>query len=143
MPHRSLALNSTSKWQHYLVGKRKTIGSIYLTQKKPCEGGRYDQSPGPAPTIYNTDEKFYCTHPLFGSKKQKEKERCQNEYYIKYRLLCLNEKEKKTYYRAYDGWKLAIDLTLANITIALETNQSKENDLRGSNHFPVFLTDDP
>ena len=34
----------------------------------------------------------------------------------RFNLLCLNEKEE-TYYRAYDGYKLTIDLTLANLAI--------------------------
>ena len=37
----------------------------------------------------------------------------------RYNLLCLDEKEK-TYYRAYDGCKSTIYLTLANLTIASE-----------------------
>ena len=47
----------------------------------------------------------------------------------RYNLFCLNEKEE-TYYRAYDGRKLTIDLTLANLTIAPEYQWSKEHNKR-------------
>ena len=59
----------------------------------------------------------------------------------KFNLLCLNEKEE-TYYRAFDGIKSTIDLTLTSITIAPEYRWSKEYELRGSDHFPIFLEDE-
>ena len=53
-------------------------------------------------------------------------------------LLCINKKEK-TYYRAFDGSKSTINLTIANLTIATEHEWSKEYELRGSNHFPIII----
>ena len=55
----------------------------------------------------------------------------------KFNLLCLNEKEE-TYYRAFDGIKSNIDLTLTSITIAPEYRWSKEYELRGSDHFSII-----
>ena len=55
--------------------------------------------------------------------------------------MCLNEKEE-TYYRAFDGKKTTIDLTLTSTTIAPEYRWSKEYELRGSDHFPILLEDE-
>ena len=49
--------------------------------------------------------------------------------------MCL--KEKKTYYRAYNGCKSTIDLTLANLTIAPEYKSSKKYEL-----FPIIIDDE-
>ena len=46
----------------------------------------------------------------------------------RFNFLCLNKKEE-TYYRAYDGCKSTIDLTLINLTIASEYKWNKEYDL--------------
>ena len=51
--------------------------------------------------------------------------RMLEKIFNRYNLLCLNEKEK-TYYRAFDGCKLTIDLTLANLMIAPKYKWSKE-----------------
>ena len=47
----------------------------------------------------------------------------------------------KTYYRAYNGCKSTIDLTLANLTIAPEYKWNKEYDLRGIGHFFIIIED--
>ena len=46
----------------------------------------------------------------------------------RYNLLCINKKEE-TYYRAFEGRKLTIDLTIASLMIALELEWSKEYEL--------------
>ena len=56
---------------------------------------------------------------LWGSKKMSPSGRMLEKILDSYDLLCLNEKEE-TYYRAYDGCKSTIDLTLVNLSIAPE-----------------------
>ena len=53
----------------------------------------------------------------------------------------LNKKEE-TYYRAYNDCKSTIDLTLANLTIALEYKWSKEYKFRVSDHFYIIIEDE-
>ena len=60
---------------------------------------------------------FNAHNPLHESEKMSTTERMLEKILDRYNLLCLNEKEE-TYYRVYEGCKLTIDLTLANITIA-------------------------
>ena len=52
----------------------------------------------------------------------------------KFNFLCLDEKEE-AYYRAYDGCKSTIDLTLANISITPEMIESNGYNLRNSDSF--------
>ena len=59
----------------------------------------------------------------------------------RYNLLCLNKKEE-TYYRAYNGCKLTIVLTLANLKIAPEYKWCKEYELGRSDHFPIIIEDE-
>ena len=51
----------------------------------------------------------------------------------RYNLLCISKKEE-TYYRAFNGSKLTIDLTIANLMIASELEW-------GSDHFPIIIED--
>ena len=46
----------------------------------------------------------------------------------RYNFLYIN-KEEETYYRAFDGNKSTIDLTVASLTIGLELEWSKEYEL--------------
>ena len=55
--------------------------------------------------------------------------------------MCLNEKEE-TYHSADDGCKLTIDLTLSSLTIAPENKWIKEYELKGSDHFVIFMKDE-
>ena len=81
---------------------------------------------------------FNAHNPLWGSEKMRTRGRMLEKILDRYSLLCLDEKEE-TYYRAYGGCKSTIDITLANIMIALEYLRSKEYDFRGSDHFPIFI----
>ena len=56
----------------------------------------------------------------------------------RYNLLCIKKKEE-IYYRALDGRKSTIDLTITSLTIAPELIWSKEFELRESNHFPIII----
>ena len=57
---------------------------------------------------------FNAHIPLWGSKKWSRRGKMLEQILDKINFLCLNETEE-TYYRTYDGYKLTIDLTLANI----------------------------
>ena len=74
-------------------------------------------------------EDFNAHNPLWRSEKMS----------TRYNLLCLNDK-KETYYRANDGCKLTINLTLANLTIVSEYKWIKEYKFKGSEHFPIMGT---
>ena len=52
------------------------------------------------------------------------------------------KKKKPTTYRAYNGCKSTIELTLANLMIALEYKWNNESKLRGSDHFPIIIEDE-
>ena len=67
--------------------------------------------------------------------------RMMEKIFDRYYLLCINKKED-TYYRTFDGSKLAIDLIIANLTIALELEWSKEYELRESDHFPIIIEEE-
>ena len=92
-----------------------------------------------APMILLGD--FNAHNPLWGSEKMSTRGRILENILDRFNLLCLNEKEE-TYYRAYDGKKSTIDLTLTSTTIAPEYRWSKEYKLRGSDHFPIILEDE-
>ena len=83
---------------------------------------------------------FNAHNPLWGSEKMRTRGRMLEKILDRYNLLCLNEKEK-IYYRAYNGGKLTIDLTVANQTKAPEYKWSKEYKLRGSDHFLIIMED--
>ena len=114
----------------YLVVKRKmTICLMYVTNR-PNNRRRYKRSPEAVSSTYETAGRLQCRKSTAGRMLEKILDR--------YSLLCLDEKEE-TYYRAYGGCKSTIDITLANIMIALEYLRSKEYDFRGSDHFPIFI----
>ena len=89
------------------------------TLNRPRDGGRYDRFPGAALSTYDTAERLYRTQPSMEKSKNKQNKKNAREILDRFNLLCLDEKEK-TYYKAYDGCKLTIDLTLANLMIAPE-----------------------
>ena len=70
-----------------------------------------------------------------------KKERMLEKFLEKYNLLCLNEKEE-TYYRAYDGCKSAIGLTLVYLIIGPVYKCSKEYEFRGSDYFPIIIEEE-
>ena len=53
----------------------------------------------------------------------------------------MNEKQE-TYYKAYDGYKSTIDITLAIILISPVIKWSNEYNFRGSDHFPIILNNE-
>ena len=59
----------------------------------------------------------------------------------RYNFLYIN-KEEETYYRAFDGSKSKIELTIASLTIALELEWSKEYELGGSDHLDIIIEDE-
>ena len=125
-----------------LVGRgKRTLCSIYLPPtEQVTEQELIDLLEQlPAPLILLGD--FNAHNPLWGSEKMSTRGRILENILDKFNLLCLNEKEE-TYYRAFDGIKSTIDLTLTSITIAPEYRWSKEYELKGSDHFPIFLEDE-
>ena len=93
----------------------------------------------PAPMILLRE--FNANNPLLGSEKMSTRGRMLERIFNRFNLLCLNEKEE-TYYRAYDGRKSRIDLTLANLTIAPKYKRSKEYKLGESDHFTIIIEDE-
>ena len=121
----------------FLAGKRKRIiCSIYLvsideeTEKDMIE--LLEQLPAPMILLGN----FKAHTPLWRSKKMRTRGRMREKFFNRYNLICINEKEE-THYRAYDGCKSTIDLTIINLTIAPEYKWSKEYELQNPNQVNV------
>ena len=84
-----------------------------------------EQLPAPRVMLRSFNEHTHCGEV----KKMSTRGRMLEKIFNRYNHLCLNEKEE-TYYRAYHGRKLPIDLTIENLTIAPEYKWSKEYKLR-------------
>ena len=82
---------------------------------RPSDRGRYEKSPGTAPSTYDLLGDFNVHNPLWRSEKMIIKGRMLEKILDRFNLLCLKEKEE-TYYRANNGCKSTIDLTFANLT---------------------------
>ena len=109
-----------------LVGRgKRTLCSIYLPPtEQVTEQELIDLLEQlPAPLILLGD--FNAHNPLWGSEKMSTRGRILENILDRFNLLCLNEKEE-TYYRAFDGAKSTIDLTISSTTIAPEYRWSKE-----------------
>ena len=93
------------------IGKgKRTVYFIYLppTDHVTEEDMRELLEQLLAPMILLGD--FNTHNPLWGSKKMSTRGRMMEKILDRYNLLCINKKEE-TYYRAFDGSKLTIDLT--------------------------------
>ena len=124
----------------YMAGKRKiTICSIYLPPRDQVteEDMKDLLEQLPAPMILLGD--FNAHNPLWGSEKISIRGRMLEKILARFNLL---KRKEKTYYRAYDGCKSTINLTLANLTIAPEYKWSKKYELWGSDHFPIIIEDE-
>ena len=86
-------------------------------------------------------ENFNASNLLWGSEKKSTRGRMMGKILNRYNLLCINKKEE-TYYRAFEGNKLTIDLTSVSLTIAQELEWSKEYELRGSDHFLIIIEEE-
>ena len=93
----------------------------------------------PVPIILLGD--FNADNPLWGSEKMSARGRMTEKLLNRYNLLCINKKEE-TYYRAFDGSKSTIDLTITSLTIAPELAWSREYELRGNDHFTIIIEEE-
>ena len=121
-----------------MAGKRKrNICSIYLLPTEEDMRNLLENIPAPMILL----EDFKTHNSLWGSEKMSTWGKMLEKILDRLNLLCINKKEE-TYYRAYNGCKLTIDLTLSNLTIVPEYKWSKEFKLRGSDHFPIIIEDE-
>ena len=118
----------------YLIQKgKRTVCSTYLppTDQGTEEDMKELMEQLPAPMILLGD------FNVWGSEKMSTRGRMIEKILNRYNLLCINNKEE-TYYRAFDGCKWTIKLTIASLTITLELEWSKNYELRGSDHFAII-----
>ena len=97
----------------YLIGKgKRTVCSIYIpsTDQGIEEDMRYLLEQLLAPVILLGD--FNVHNPLWGSEKMSTRDIMIVKILERYNLFFINKKEE-TYYRAFDGSKSTIDLTIA------------------------------
>ena len=145
--------NSTQKTKHMNGPSDGGSGTLHDSERKndnmlnistPSdlvmeEGMRNLLKQLPSPMILLGD--FNAHNPLWGSEKISIRGRMLEKILARFNLL---KRKEKTYYRAYDGCKSTINLTLANLTIAPEYKWSKKYNLRWtlSGHYPIIIKDE-
>ena len=113
----------------YLIGKgKRTVCSIYLPPTdQVIEEDMIDLLKQlPAPRILLGD--FNAHNPLWESEKMSTRGRMVEKLLDRYNHLYIHKKEET--YRAFDGNKSTIDLTIDNLMIAPKPEWSKEYELR-------------
>ena len=80
----------------YLIGKRKRTVCYISTPNRPGDRGRYERTPGAAPSTYDPAGRFQRTQSTMGKRENEHKRENDEKILDRYNLLCIKKKKKPT-----------------------------------------------
>ena len=139
--HHHIQLNSTLQAVaiSFTHGKLKSLCSIYIPPNDRITDDQLQEliDQLPKPTLIMGD--FNTHNPLWYDHRIDQRgEKIQN-LIEKEDLMVLNE-DYPTYFRPHDQASSTIDLALISNTCSLEFGWSVQNDLNGSDHYPIMVS---
>ena len=138
VPHHSVNLGSSLEAVAVGISLNKTITlcSVYLPSSSPIEIKKLDQLP--RPFILMGD--FNSHHTLWGCLDTNDKGRIIEDFVTKHDLILLNDKSS-TYLHPATGSYSSLDLSICSPEICPGFIWKVDDDLHGSDHFPIQVTE--
>ena len=140
IPHRKIELDTDLQAIAVSVSSYKTITlcSIYLSPSLKLDISDLYKLIDQLPASYILLGNFNSHNTLWGCRDMNPKGRKMEDLINKTNLSLFND-GTYTYIHPATGSKSAIDLTLCHPTLFLDFKWEVNNDLCGSDHFPIFL----
>ena len=143
IPHREILINTQIQAVAVEVyeGKLKSICSIYLPpgEDPALQDLQHLLSRLPRPTLIVGD--FNAHNPLWHDQRTDPRGRMIEEF-ARYGDLAFLDQDSPTFYRLSDQITSHIDLALIDSSCALDYDWMTDEQLHGSDHYPIFITPD-
>ena len=142
VPHRSVRLDSTLQAVAVSVSLNKTITlcSVYLPPSLQIDIQKLDHLIDQLPKPFLLMGDFNSHHTLWGCTNTNDKGRTIEDFINTHDLVLLNDKSS-TYLHPATGSYSSLDLTICSPGIFVDLNWKVVDDLHGSDHFPIQVSE--
>ena len=142
VPHRPINLVTTLQAVAVNISFNKTITlcSIYLPPSLPIDVKKLDHLVDQLPKPFILMGDFNSHHTLWGCSDTNDKGRIIEDFITGHDLVLLNDKSS-TYLHPATGSYSSLDLSICSPEISPDFNWKVCNDLRGSDHFPIQISE--
>ena len=142
IPHHSIKVETTLQAVAVNVSFNKTITlcSIYLPPSSPIDIKKPDQLVDQLPKPFILMGDFNSHHTLWGCRNTNDKGLIIEEFITNHDLVLLNDKSS-TYFHPATGTYSSLDLTICSPAIFPDFNSKVVDDLNGSDHFPIQVSE--
>ena len=142
VPHHSLRLDSTLQAVAVSISLNKTITlcSVYLPPRLQIDIEKLDHLIDQLPKPFILMGDFNSHHSLWGCTDTNDKGRTIEGFITKHDLVLLNDKSS-TYLHPATGSYSSLDLTICSPGIFPNFNWKVVDDLHGSDHFPIQVSE--
>ena len=138
VPHQSVKLDSTL--QAVALNKTITLCSVYLPPTSRIDIKELDHLIEQLPKPFILMGDFNSHHTLWGCTNTNDKGRIIEDFITKHDLVLLNDKSS-TYLHPATGSYSCLDLTICSPEISPDFNWKVVDDLHGSDHFPIQVSE--
>ena len=142
VPHHSIKLDSSLQAVAVSISLNKTITlcSVYLPPSSPIDIKKVDNLIYQLPKPFILMGDFNSHHTLWGCTNTNDKGRIIEDFITKHDLILLNDKSS-TYLHPATGSYSSLDLTICSPGIFPDFNWKVVDDLHGSDHFPIQVSE--
>ena len=142
VPHSSVKIDSTVQAVAVSISLNKTITlcSVYLPPSSPIDIKKLDHLIDQLPRPFILMGDFNSHNTLWGCIDTNDKGRTIEEFLTKQDLVLLNDKSS-TYLHPATGSYSSLDLTICSPGIFPDFNWKVVDDLHGSDHFPIQVSE--
>ena len=142
VPHHAVKLDSILQAVAVSISLNKTftLCSVYLPPSSPIDIKKLDHLINQLPKPFIVTGDFNSHHTLWGCTNTNDKGRIIEDFITKHDLVLLNDKSS-TYLHPATGSYSSLDLTICSPGIFPDFNWKVVDDLHGSDHFPIQVSE--
>ena len=142
VPHHVIKLDTTLQAVAVNISLNKTITvcSIYLPPSLPIDIKKLDHLIDQLPNPFILMGDFNSHHTLWGCANTNDKGRIIEDFVTRHDLVLINDKSS-TYLHPATGSYSSLDLTICSPGISPDFNWKVIDDLHGSDHFPIQVSE--
>ena len=142
VPHHAVKLDSILQAVAVSISLNKTftLCSVYLPPSSPIDIKKLDHLINQLPKPFIVMGDFNSHHTLWGCTNTNDKGRIIEDFITKHDLVLLNDKSS-TYLHPATGSYSSLDLTICSPGIFPDFNWKVVDDLHGSDHFPIQVSE--
>ena len=142
VPHHAVKLDSILQAVAVSISLNKTftLCSVYLPPSSPIDIKKLDHLINQLPKPFIVMGDFNSHHTLWGCTNTNDKGRIIEDFITKHDLVLLNDKSS-TYLHPATGSYSSLDLTICSPGIFPDFNWKVVDDLHGSDHFPIHVSE--